>query len=358
MSRIMKAAVVREFGQPLRFEEVPVPDPGAGEVLIKMVTSGVCHTDLHAARGDWPVKPKLPFIPGHEGAGFVAAVGAGVRRIKEGDAVGLAWLHDACGTCEHCTTGWETLCESQHNSGYNVDGSFAEYAIGHADYVARLPANGDFAELAPILCAGVTTYKGIKETEARPGQWLVVSGVGGLGHLAIQYAKVMGLHVIALDVSAEKLALARMVGADLVFDATEPGTVARVIRETGGGAHGVLVTAVSTAAFAQAIELTRRRGTISLVGLPPGQFPTPIFDVVLKRITIRGSIVGTRRDLAEALEFAADRKVIAQVHMAPLEGVNRVFHELEAGTLHGRMVLGIAGDAAGHLLPKRAVGHA
>jgi hypothetical protein len=164
-----------------------VPQPGPGEVLIKIMASGVCHTDLHAADGDWPVKPTLPFIPGHEGAGIVAALGPGVVDLKEGDAVGLAWLHDACGRCEHCAGGWETLCERQHNSGYGVNGSFAEYAIGHANYVARLPANADFAQLAPILCAGVTTYKGIKETEARPGEWLAISGVGGLGHLAVQY---------------------------------------------------------------------------------------------------------------------------------------------------------------------------
>lgn len=349
--RYMKAAVVREFGRPLTIEEIPVPTPGPGEVLIRIVTSGVCHTDLHAARGDWPVKPALPFVPGHEGVGFVAAVGAGVRRVKEGDAVGLAWLHDACGACEHCTTGWETLCERQHNSGYNVNGSFAEYAIGNADYIAPLPSNGDFAELAPILCAGVTTYKGIKETEARPGQWLAVSGVGGLGHLAIQYGKAMGLHVLALDVSADKLALASMVGADAVIDARRPDAAAAALRETGGGAHGVLVTAVSTSAFEQALQLVRRRGTVSLVGLPPGNFPTPIFDVVLKRITIRGSIVGTRRDLAEALEFAIDRKVIAQVHKTTLADINTVFTSLDAGTLNGRMVLDIAGNAVDQVVP-------
>jgi propanol-preferring alcohol dehydrogenase len=349
--KFMKAAVVREFGRPLTIEEIPVPVPGPGEVLIKIVASGVCHTDLHAARGDWPVKPVLPFVPGHEGAGFVAAVGAGVRRVKEGDAVGLAWLHDACGGCEHCTSGWETLCEQQHNSGYNVNGSFAEYAIGNADYIAPLPANGNFAELAPILCAGVTTYKGIKETEARPGQWLAVSGVGGLGHLAIQYGKAMGMHVLALDVNADKLALARMVGADVAIDARSPDAVATALRETGGGAHGVLVTAVSTTAFSQALQVVRRRGTVSLVGLPPGTFPTPIFDVVLKRITIRGSIVGTRRDLAEALEFATDRKVIAQVHTTTLADINTVFTSLDAGTLNGRMVLSLGGDVVDQVAP-------
>lgn len=337
----MKAAVVRAFGKPLAIEEVPVPTPGPGEVLIKIMASGVCHTDLHAADGDWPVKPSLPFIPGHEGAGVVAALGAGVTDLKEGDPVGLAWLHDACGRCEHCAGGWETLCESQHNSGYGVNGSFAEYAIGNARYVARLPSR-DFEQLAPILCAGVTTYKGIKETEARPGEWLAISGVGGLGHLAIQYAKAMGLHVVALDISDDKLALARMVGADVALNASGSDVAAQVIEATHGGAHGVLITAVSNQAFAQGIELARRRGTIALTGLPPGEFPVPIFDVVLKRLTIRGSIVGNRNDLAEALAFAAERRVVAQIHHAPLERINDVLESLKDGAVQGRTVLRMA----------------
>jgi len=339
MAKTMRAAVVHGFGKPLSLEEVPVPEPGPGEVLVKIVASGVCHTDLHAARGDWPVKPSPPFIPGHEGAGFVAALGAGVKGLKEGDPVGIAWLHDACGCCEHCITGWETLCESQHNSGYNVNGSFAEYAIGSAPYVARLPEGTDFASMAPILCAGVTTYKGIKETEARPGEWLAISGVGGLGHVAIQYAKAMGLLVAALDVSEEKLALARTMGADLAVDARAVDAVGQVIRQTGGGAHGVLVTAVSPTAFSQALQLARRKGTVSLVGLPPGNFATPIFDVVLKRITVRGSIVGTRKDLAEAIDFAARGAVKTRIHPTRLADINRVFTDLQEGKVDGRMVL-------------------
>jgi alcohol dehydrogenase, propanol-preferring len=199
MPKIMQAAVVRALGKPLSIEEVPIPSPAFGEVLVKIAATGVCHTDLHAADGDWPVKPSPPFIPGHEGAGFVAAVGPGVSGLKEGDRVGIAWLHDACGSCEHCITGWETLCESQHNSGYSVNGTFAEYAIRAAAYVGRLPERADLGELAPILCAGVTTYKGIKEADVRPGEWIAISGVGGLGHIAIQYAKAMGLHVAAVD---------------------------------------------------------------------------------------------------------------------------------------------------------------
>jgi propanol-preferring alcohol dehydrogenase len=339
MAKSMKAAVVSELGNPLAIEQVPVPTPGPGEVLVKIIATGVCHTDLHAADGDWPVKPSPPFIPGHEGAGIVAAVGPGVTRLKEGDPVGIAWLHDACGSCEHCITGWETLCETQNDSGYSVNGSFAEYAIGAADYVGRLPDRVDFAAMAPILCAGVTTYKGIKETEARPGEWIAISGIGGLGHVAIQYAKAMGLNVVALDVAEDKLALARSLGAELAINARHPDAAAQVVKQTGGGAHGVLVTAVSPPAFAQALQLVRRKGTVSLVGLPPGDFATPIFDVVLKRITLRGSIVGTRKDLAEAIAFAAEGKVKAHIHQRPLEEINQVFAELKAGTVDGRIVI-------------------
>jgi propanol-preferring alcohol dehydrogenase len=346
MAKMMKAAVVRAFGKPLVIQDVAIPVPGPGEVLVKVIACGVCHTDLHAADGDWPVKPKPPFIPGHEVAGVVAALGPGVSGLKEGDAVGVAWLHDACTHCEYCETGWETLCESQHNTGYSCDGGFAEYVIAAAPFAARLPAGTDFAQIAPILCAGVTTYKGLKETEARPGEWVAITGVGGLGHVAIQYAKAMGLNVAALDVAPEKLNLARASGADVAVDARSPGAVAEVLKATGGGAHGVLVTAVSAPAFGQALNLVRRKGTVALVGLPPGEFPTPIFDVVLKRITVRGSIVGTRRDLDEAIAFAAAGKVNADIRKAPLEEINTIFANLKAGRIEGRMVLDLTQAAA------------
>ncbi len=342
MAKTMKAAVLHAFGKPLTIDEVPIPVPGPGEVLVKVFACGVCHTDLHAIDGDWPVKPAPPFIPGHEVAGIVATLGPGVTELKEGDAVGVAWLHDACLRCEYCETGWETLCEKQHNTGYSVNGGFAEYVIAAAPFVGRLPANVDLAAMAPILCAGVTTYKGLKETEARPGEWVAISGVGGLGHVAIQYAKAMGLHVVALDIAPAKLALARAAGADVAVDARSPNAVADVLKATGGGAHGVLVTAVSPPAFSQALSLVRRKGTVSLVGLPPGEFPTPIFDVVLKRITVRGSIVGTRRDLDEAIAFAVEGKVRAQIKTAPLSDINSIFADLKAGKIEGRMVLDLA----------------
>ncbi len=262
-----------------------MPTPGPGEVLVKIAATGVCHTDLHAADGDWPVRPSPPFVPGHEGTGIVAALGAGVRGLKEGDAVGVAWharrlrrlriLHDRLGNPVR-EPAQQRLQRERHVRRVRD----RRRALRRAAARRR-----DFAELAPILCAGVTTYKGIRETEARPGEWIAISGIGGLGHLAVQYAKAMGLHVAALDIGEEKLALARRLGADLAVDARAPDAVARVLAATGGGAHGVLVTAVSPPAFRQAIDLTRRRGTVSLVGLPPGDFATPIFDVVLKRIS-------------------------------------------------------------------------
>lgn len=336
--KTMKAAVVRAFHQPLVIEEVPIPVPGPGEVLVKIAASGVCHTDLHAADGDWPVKPNPPFIPGHEGVGTVIEVGAGVKYVREGDRVGVPWLHTACGHCDHCMTGWETLCGEQQMTGYTVNGGYAEYVLADANFVGLLPKNADFVEIAPILCAGLTVYKGLKETEARPGEWVVISGIGGLGHCAVQYAKAMGMHVAAVDIDDAKLKLAKESGADLTVNAATEDPVERIKKDIGG-AHGVLVTAVSRGAFSQAIGMARSHGTISLVGLPPGEFPVPIFDVVLHRLTIRGSIVGTRKDLIEALAFAGEGKVKAHVRARPLEDINSVFADMRAGRIDGRVVL-------------------
>ena len=341
MDRTMKAAVVRAFGQPLVIDEVPVPRPGPGEVLVQIAACGVCHTDLHAAEGDWPVKPQPPFIPGHEGVGNVVAVGAGVSHVKEGDRVGIPWLHSACGYCEHCLGGWETLCERQQNTGYSVNGSFAQYALANAGYVGHLPKSIGFVEIAPVLCAGVTVYKGLKMTDTQPGDWVVISGIGGLGHMAVQYAKAMGLNVAAVDVDDDKLELARRLGATVVVNArtTDP---AAFLKQEIGGAHGALVTAVSPKAFEQALGMMRRRGTVSLVGLPPGSFPLDIFGMVLNGITVRGSIVGTRLDLQESLEFAAQGKVAATVAAEKLENINDIFARMHKGEIEGRIVLDMA----------------
>jgi propanol-preferring alcohol dehydrogenase len=338
--KTMKAAVVQAFGQPLVIKEVPVPMPGDNQILVRVITCGVCHTDLHAANGDWPVKPHLPLIPGHEAVGFVIALGASVTTAAIGDIVGAPWLHSACGCCEFCITGWETLCEEQKNGGYSVNGGFAEYVVADARYVAHFPAGINFAEMAPIICAGVTVYKGLKETEVKPGEWVAISGVGGLGHLAVQYAKAMGMHVAAIDIADDKLALAKELGADIVFNAKDEDPVA--IKKQTGGMHGVLVTAVSPIAFEQGVAMLRRKGTISLCGLPKGSFDLKIFETVLNRYTIRGSIVGTRKDMQEAIAFAVEGKVKASVHPAKLEDINKVFDDMRNGDINGRVVLQIA----------------
>lgn len=337
----MKAAVIHAFGEPLHIEEMPVREPGENEILVKVIACGVCHTDLHACEGDWPVKPKMPLVPGHEAIGYVVALGRGVQKIKEGDVVGVPWLYSACGCCDYCYTGWETLCESQKNGGYSVDGGFAEYVVADSRYVAHFPSNINFTEMAPIICAGVTVYKGLKETDAKPGEWVAVSGIGGLGHLAVQYAKAMGLHVAAIDISNDKLQLAKDLGADLTVNAKEMDPGAFLKKETGG-MHGVLVTAPSPIAFNQGLSALRRKGVLSLNGLPAGTFDLSIFDTVLNGTTIKGSIVGTRKDMQEAISFAVEGKVKATVKSAQLEDINTVFEEMKKGDISGRMVLEIS----------------
>lgn len=334
----MSAAVVTAFGEDLEIEDLPLPEPGRDQALVRLIASGVCHTDLHAAHGDWPVKPEPPFVPGHEGVGEVVAVGEGVTRVSVGDLVGNAWLWSACGECEHCQEGWETLCENQVNGGYSMNGSFGQYMLVDARYCPLIPEGADPFEIAPVLCAGVTVYKGLKVTGVRPGQWVVISGVGGLGHIAVQYAVAMGMRVIAVDVADDKLALAERHGAEITINAMGPDP-AEAIQEAVGGAHGVLVTAVHPDAFGQAIGMVRRGGTIVFNGLPPGDFPAPIFDIVLKGLTIRGSIVGTRRDMEEALEFYSRGLIHPMFSKRPLNEINEVLDEMDHGKIEGRVVL-------------------
>jgi len=334
----MQAAVVREFGKDLTIEDVPVPQPGHRQVLVKLVSSGVCHTDLHAAEGDWPVKPSPPFIPGHEGVGAVVGIGEGVKSLQIGDLVGCAWLWSACGKCQYCSTGWETLCEEQLNAGYSVDGSFGQYMLIDARYAVRIPAGADLVQVAPILCAGVTVYKGLKMTEARPGQWVVISGIGGLGHIAVQYAVAMGLRVAAVDIADDKLALAKKHGAELVVNALTEDPI-EVVQRVTGGAHGVLVTAVHPSAFGQSIHMARRGATIVFNGLPAGDFPASIFEIVLKGLTVRGSIVGTRQDMREALDFYSRGQINATVSTRDLSEINAIFDEMKHGKIDGRVVI-------------------
>ncbi|KIC95954.1 alcohol dehydrogenase AdhP [Flavihumibacter solisilvae] len=340
--KTMKAAVIHEFGKPLKIEEVPVPKPKENEVLVKVVTCGVCHSDVHAANGEWAVKPELPLIPGHESIGYVAALGPYVKNLKEGDIVGVPWLNSTCGYCSYCSSGKEPLCTDQHNSGYTVNGGYAEYVIANANNVARFPKNGfDFKEMAPILCAGITVYKGLKATGISPGQWMGVSGIGGLGHLGVQYAKTMGFKVVAIDINDEKLELAKRVGADLTVNASKEDPAAFLKREVGG-VHGMLVTAVENEAFGQAIGGIRPGGTMTMVGIPEGSVDVPILDSIMNEITVKGSLIGTREEMQEAIEIALQGKVKTVVTGAKLEDINEILPRLKKGKVEGRVVLEIS----------------
>jgi propanol-preferring alcohol dehydrogenase len=286
----MKAAVVHEPGAPLSIEHLPPPEPGPGEILVRVEAAGLCHTDIHAARGDWPVKPKLPLIPGHEGVGLVEALGSGVSGLSAGDRVAVPWLGYACGRCEHCATGWETLCPRQRNTGYSVDGSYAEYVTADAGFAGRVPDGIDPFEAAPLTCAGVTTYKAVKVSGARPGDLVAVFGIGRLGHLAMQYARIAGASV----------------AAEQAFRSLRPG------------------------------------GRLVLAGLPAGgQLRLPIFETVLRGITVAGSIGGTRADLAEVLRLHAEGRTHVTYARRALEQVNECFDDVLAGRTPARLVFGL-----------------
>ncbi|CAL9461452.1 Alcohol dehydrogenase [Actinosynnema sp. ALI-1.44] len=334
----MKAAVVTELGAPLEVREVPVPAPAAGQVLVRMEASGICHTDIHAANGDWPVKPVPPFVPGHEGVGVVEAVGGGVDPARIGTRVAIPWLGHACGECSYCVSGWETLCEQQRNTGYSVDGCYAEYTLADARYVVPVPAGVSTVDAAPLTCAGVTTYKAVKVAGVRPAERVAVFGIGGLGHLAVQYARIAGGFTAAVDVEDAKLDLARELGADHAVNARATDPVAALA--AWGGVDVAIATAASPESFRQAFASVRRGGRLVCVGLPAdGVLPVPVFDLVLKGITVVGSIVGTRQDLAEvfALHAAGRTRVIARTRK--LDEVNDCFAEVLSGAVPARLVI-------------------
>jgi propanol-preferring alcohol dehydrogenase len=334
----MKAAVVTDFQTPLEIQDLPIPTPGPGQVLVRMETSGLCHTDIHAAHGDWPVKPSPPFIPGHEGVGIVEELGTDVTIRSVGDRVAIAWLGFACGECRHCIGGWETLCESQQNSGYSVNGTFAEYALVPAAFATPVPDAVSSRDAAPLTCAGVTTYKAIKVARVAPAETVAIFGVGGLGHLAVQYARIVGAIVIGVDLEDDKLAMATELGADHVVNAGHVDPVAAI--QALGGADVAVVLAASPAVFDQAYRSLRRGGRLVCVALPAGDaaLSLPIFDTVINGKTVIGSIVGTRNDLADVfnLHAAGRTKVIAVDRK--IDEVNESIDDVLAGKVPARVV--------------------
>ena len=333
----MKAAVVHELGGPLSVEDVPKPTPGPGEVVVRVEASGLCHTDIHAAHGDWPVKPVPPFTPGHEGVGIVEAVGTGVTEVVPGDRVAMPWLGYACGVCEYCVSGWETLCLEQKNMGYSMDGGFAEYVKAYGRYVVKVPDGIDPLDAAPLTCAGVTTYKAVKVAGTKPTDLVAVFGIGGLGHLALQYATIAGGRVVAVDLVEEKLELARELGAEFTVNAAKQDPAAAI--QELGGADQAIALAVSPKAFEQAYGSLRRGGTLVFVGLPAdNKIELPIFETVLNGITVVGSIVGTRLDLREVFELHAAGKTRVIRETRPLAEINEAIEEVEAGHVPARIV--------------------
>jgi propanol-preferring alcohol dehydrogenase len=338
----MKSAVVKAFDAPLVIEDRPVPEPGPGEVLVRVEASGLCHTDIHAARGDWPVKPRLPFVPGHEAVGIVTKRGPGVTERDLGARVALPWLGWACGACPYCVRGWETLCPDQRNTGYSIDGGYAEYAVAAARFAVPVPDGIDPLEAAPLTCAGVTTYKAVKVSGLRPGETAAVFGIGGLGHLALQYARVFGGDTVAVDIDDAKLALARELGATQTVDARR-GDPAKAIQVLGGVDVAIALVA-NPQALEQAHASLRRGGRLVLVSLPrDNAMRLPIFQTVLKGISVIGSIVGTRADLAEVFRLHAAGRTRVVYQVRKLDDVNTCFEEVLAGRVPGRLVFRTAG---------------
>jgi alcohol dehydrogenase, propanol-preferring len=334
----MRAAVVRRFGEPLVIEDRPIPEPGPGQVTVRMQASGLCHTDIHAANGDWPVKPTPPFVPGHEGVGIVHAIGEDVRNVSIGDTVAVPWLGSACGECKHCLTGWETLCARQQNTGYSVDGCYAEYFLADAAFAARVPTGVSVYDAAPLTCAGVTTYKAVKVGDVRPADLVAISGIGGLGHLALQYAKIAGGTVAAIDITDEKLQLAKDLGADYVIDARAEDPAAAL--QALGGADVAIGLAVDSKSFATAYAGLRRGGRLVLVALPAaGTLSIPVFDTVLNGTSVIGSIVGTRADLADVLALHALGRTKVIYETRDLGSVNASIDDVLHGRAKARIVL-------------------
>jgi propanol-preferring alcohol dehydrogenase len=338
----MKSAQVEEYGQEVKVkEDGGVPHPGPHEVQIHVQMCGLCHTDVHAINGDWPKKAKMPLVLGHEGAGVVSEVGSEVTEYKVGDHVGVPWLYYACGSCEYCISGWETLCGKQMNCGYSIDGCMRQFTVAPAAYVVPIPPELEFEQVAPILCAGVTVYKALKESEARPGQFvLIIGAAGGLGHLAVQYARAMGYRVIGADVGDEKMDYLRSLGVELAVDVMKHdlSPVQQIKDFTIGGAHAVIVISAHPSSYSLGLNCCRRKGFVVCVSMPRDEINLNVTQIILNRITLRGSIVGTREDMREAIDFAARGLVRCHVTCRPLEEVNEAIKDMLANRIIGRVV--------------------
>jgi len=339
------AQVIDKTGGPVQYREIDVAEPGPDEVLINIKYSGVCHTDLHAVNGDWPLATKLPLVGGHEGAGVVVARGSLVEDVEIGDHAGVKWINGTCLNCDFCQQSDEPLCAKALLSGYTVDGTFQQYCIAKAAHIARLPKEIPLDAIAPVLCAGITVYKGLKESGAKPGQTVAIVGAGGgLGSLAQQYAKAMGLRTIAIDTGDDKKKMClEQLGSYAFIDFAKSQNVVKDVQaatEDGLGPHAVILVAVNEKPFQQAAEYVRPRGTVVCIGLPAGAYlRAPVFESVIKMVTIKGSYVGNRRDSAEAIEFFRRGVIKAPFMVVGLSELDAVYEKMKKGAIAGRYVL-------------------
>lgn len=345
--KTQRACIFHKKGGPVAVEDVPVVQPQElkpGEALVRVKYSGVCHTDLHAMLGDWPVDNKLPLIGGHEGAGYIVAMNDDQTDLKIGQNVGIKWIASSCNKCVFCRQGYEPLCKSAQCSGYSVDGSFQQYAVSFTSQLTPIPDDISLDDAAPILCAGVTVYKAIKESLAKAGDWLVIPGAGGgLGHLAVQYASMQGIRVIAIDTGDEKKALCEKLGADRWIDfKTEKDIIKAVQAATpdGLGPHAAVVASAGAGAYEQALEYLRPHGTCVAVGLPPDtDIKVPVFWTVFLSKRVVGSYVGNRQDAVEALALAATGRVKCLYKTLPGSDLPKVYDDMHKGQITGRIVL-------------------
>jgi alcohol dehydrogenase, propanol-preferring len=336
----MKAAVLHEFKQPLVFKEVHRPQLGPGEVLIKVEACGVCHSDLHVAQGDWSQLSaivKKPVILGHEIAGRVIEKAGGTGDLQVGDRVGVPWVHWTCGECEFCREGNENLCSKQKITGVTVDGGYAEFVKVPASHAIKIPDELSSIEAAPLFCAGVTVYRALRQGKVSAGQRLAVFGVGGLGHLAVQIGRELGADITAIDISDEKLALAKSLGASTVLNAASSNVVKELRGK--GGVHVALVASAARAAYDMAFYCVRPTGTLLVVGLPAENICFPPILMAAAEIRIQASAVGTRQDVREVLALAAAGKIRCRVGTRPLSEANEALDQLRNGQVSGRIVL-------------------
>lgn len=335
----MRAAILRRptpvEHDPLTIEDVPIPKVRAGQVLVKIGACGVCRSNLHMIEGDWVkygVPAKLPIIPGHEIVGTAVAWSDDVTSLRKGDKVGVQPLWSSCGKCEHCLTGKEQICPSKQITGENVDGGYAEYIVANVDHVYHVPRNLTDSEAAPLFCPGITAYGAVKKAGLTPARKVAVFGIGGVGHMVLQLARIFGAEVIAVSRSTQHLKLAEQLGASTVVDVSR-GDSAEWLKRIGG-VDSSIVFAPSSQLAQLAVKATKPGGTVVMgVWAELGELP------FVEEKNIVGSVIGSRQDMREVLTLASAGRIKAICQEFKLEQANDVLMMLKRGDVRARAVL-------------------